>query len=381
MRILVLIHEYPPIGGGGGSVAQDLSRGFVKVGHEVLVLTMGWGDLPGEKSEEGITVRRLDCGRKQPFKASLGNMLRYVWAAFWSGLAAVRGWKPDVIQVHFAVPAGAAAWALHIFTGVPYLLTVHLGDVPGGVPEKTSAWFSWVRPFTPAIWKKASRVVAISEFTRGLAERSYAVPMTVIPNGVNTADLDPGRIAVGRPPRIIFAGRFVVQKNPLMIVNALSNLADLPWSCTLLGDGPMREVVEESIKRVGLEKRFLLPGWVTPEEVIEGFRSSDILMMPSLSEGLPVVGVQALSLGLAMVLSRVGGNIELVKEGVNGYLLDPQDQAGFATTLAGYLGDHALLLKARMASRALAANFDLSISVNKYLSLLAEAASVSALSE
>jgi glycosyltransferase involved in cell wall biosynthesis len=374
MRILVLTHEYPPVGGGGGRVAQELCEGLGARGHEIQVLTAHWGDLPSIERSGSLTVRRLRSGRTQSFRAGMGAMLGYVLAACWMGLRLIRRWQPDLIHVHFAVPAGAAAWALRLLTGVPYVLTAHLGDVPGGSPEKTGGWFRWVMPFTPPIWKRAAKVVAVSEFTRKLALVRYPVDIAVIPNGVDTGLVKPVHTQPGDPPTIVFAGRFVAQKNPLQIVSSLSQAADLPWRCVLVGDGVLRSQVEAEIARSGLERRFTLTGWITPEEVLGWFAQSDILFMPSRSEGLPVVGVQALAMGLALVLGRAGGNVELVKEGENGYLVDAEDTAGFAAALRRLLGDRDHLQASQQASRALSARFDLAQVLDSYERLFFEVA-------
>ncbi len=373
MRILVLIHEYPPVGGGGGRVAQDLCQGFVQHGHEVRVLTAQCGDLPAQENQDGIEIMRLNSGRREPYRADLRTMAGYVLAAVAKGLPLIRSWKPDVIHVHFAVPAGAAAWLLSLFSGVPYVLTAHLGDVPGGVPEKTGKWFRWIFPFTPPIWKRAAGVAAVSEFTRSLAVHSYPVNVQVIHNGVDLQLLDPGEIKPNHPPQIVFAGRFMPQKNPLQIVRTLAALQDLPWTCAMIGDGPLRADVEQEIARHNLQDRFQLPGWLTPPQVIDWYRRSDILFMPSLSEGLPVVGVQALAMGLALVLSRVGGNIDLVQPGINGDLLESHDSQGFESALRRWLSNPNALRKARCASRNLAQQFDLQKIVDAYVQLLGKA--------
>jgi len=373
MRILVFSHEYPPVGGGGGRVAQDLCQGLARRGHNVRILTAAWGDLPLRQDDGGVEVIRLPSGRREAFRAGLGAMAGYVWAAFWAGHKAIRDWKPDVLHVHFAVPAGPAAWLLNKLTGVPYVLTAHLGDVPGGTPEKTGRWFRLVYPFTPPIWRGAARVVAVSQFTRSLAVQHYPVPVQVIFNGVDLAALDPGQICAGQPPRLVFAGRFMPQKNPLQVVRALDAVRDLPWTCAMLGDGPLRPAVQTEIERLGLGERIELPGWVSTDEVLRAFRASDILFMPSLSEGLPVVGVQAAALGLALVVSRVGGWSDVVDEGRNGFMIDPQDAAGFAAALRRLLSDPRELQAFRQESRALAARFDIEKIVAQYEQVLAEA--------
>jgi glycosyltransferase involved in cell wall biosynthesis len=300
-------------------------------------------------------------------------MAAYMLAGWYRGTQLARHWKPDLIHVHFAVPAGALAWILSRQSGIPYVLTAHLGDVPGGVPEKTGRWFRWIFPFTPPIWRGATRVVAVSEHTCQLARRSYTVPIRVIPNGVDLSDLDPGKISPGDPPRVVFAGRFVPQKNPLQIIRTLTQLRHLPWQCVIAGDGPLRSEMEAEIENQGLGERFMLPGWITPEQVIDRYRESDILFMPSLSEGFPVAGVQGLALGLAVVASRIGGWMDLVSPGENGYLVDPIDEQGYVQAMASLLSDRQRLLNFRQASREMARKFNLAEIVEQYARVYAEA--------
>jgi glycosyltransferase involved in cell wall biosynthesis len=238
MRILVLIHEYPPVGGGGGRVAQDICHGLAGRGHELLVLTARCDDLPAREVQDGVTVLRLDSGRREAFRADLRAMGGYVLRTLWEGPGLLRNWKPDVIHVHFAVPAGAAALGLSRLSGVPYVLTPTWATCPGACREKTGKWFRLIYPFTPPIWRGAARVVAVSEFTRSLAGRHYPVPVEVIYNGVDLQQLDPGEIRLNDPPQVVFAGRFMAQKNPLQVVRSLAELRALPWQAVLLGDGP-----------------------------------------------------------------------------------------------------------------------------------------------
>ena len=373
MRILVLTHEYPPVGGGGGRVAQDICTGLALRDHELTVLTAQCDDLPEKEVLDSLRLLRIKSGRRQPFRADMRAMLGYVCAGFWQGLRIIRRWKPDVIHVHFAVPAGVVAWALSVTTGVPYVLTAHLGDVPGGTPEKTGKWFRWIKPFTPPIWRRAAKVVAVSDFTRRLALKHYPVAIDVVPNGVDLQALDPGDIQVNEPPQVVFAGRFMPQKNPLQIVESLAAVADLPWQCVMMGDGPLRPAVEAAIASHGLQERFTVPGWVTPQEVIDCYQQSDIFFMPSLSEGLPVVGVQSMSMGLALVLGAAGGNVELITEGENGFLCDPHDRKAFSAALRELLSKPQRLLAVRQASRKMAERFDLHAIVAGYEEIFTQA--------
>ena len=369
MRILVLNHEFPPIGGGGGRAAEDICRGLTEWGHEIKVLTAHIKGLPREEERDGYFIVRLSSLRTQPYKASFLSMAAYVLAGLWTGRRLILSFKPQVIHAHFAVPAGALAWALSRITGIPYVLTVHLGDVPGGVPEKTGGWFRWVYPFTRVIWRDANRIAAVSEFTRQLALKKYKAEIQVIPNGVDLSALKPDRIHLNEPPQIVFAGRFMAQKNPLQVVQSLNQLKKIQWQCVMIGDGPLMQDVRRAVAESGLESRFQFTGWIDPQEVLNWFDSSDILFMPSRSEGLPVVGVQALAKGLAIVASHVGGFVDLVDNNKNGYLIRQEDAGEFRTSLLGLLSDSNRLLSFRNASLEKAKYFEINQVVKEYENL------------
>lgn len=373
MKILTVIYEFPPIGGGGGRAAYDICKGLVARGHAVTVLTSHINGLPYAEDKDGIHLVRVAALREDHFVAPFKTMLAYVLSGLWTGLRLILKNRPDIIHAHFAVPSGALAWMLSVLTGVPYVLTAHLGDVPGGVPEKTGAWFRWLKPFTYPIWKRARKIAAVSEHTRQLALQHYRVDIEVIPNGADIKQLAPREIKINAPPRLVFAGRFAPQKNTLAIVAILAQLKDLDWICSMLGDGAYFEEVKRAIETHGMTERFELPGWVTPEDVLEKFSHSDILFMPSLSEGLPVVGVQALAKGLALVVSNIGGFLDLVDNGKNGFLIDIHDHALFASTLRNLLSNRAALLQCRKASLLKAAEFDVARIEERYAALFREA--------
>lgn len=366
MRILVLVHEFPPVGGGGGHVAEDICRELSKRGHRINILTSHIKGLPHEEDRDGFHIIRLRSLREQPYRASFLSMLVYVITGLYAGLRLIRRWRPDIIHVHFAVPAGALAWMLSKLTGIPYMLTTHLGDIPGGVSEKTNEWFRFVFPLTPLIWKDANRVTAVSNYTRTLAKKHYHVDIDIIYNGIDLTLLDLGDLQVHTPPRVVFAGRFMEQKNPVQVANVLAKLRNLEWECTMLGDGPLLSNVKKIVAEHGMEKRFTFPGWVTQQEVLDWFGKSDILFLPSLSEGLPVVGVQALVKGLAIVASRVGGFVDLVEEGGNGYLVSPHDEVSIINALQPLLMDAEKLQRARYRSREIARRFDIISIVDTY---------------
>lgn len=373
VRILVLNYEHPPLGGGGGRLAAKVASGLVRRGHQVRILTAGMPHLPMESVEEGVEVRRLRAFRRCEDTCSVPEMAAWVMRAIPAAISEVHRWKPDVIHAHFAVPTGAVAWVVNKVTGVPYVLTAHLGDVPGGVPEQTGNLFRWIKPFTVPIWRDATATTAVSSFVAGLAGNAYGVSPRIILNGTTLPA--PRELKSAPVPRLLFVGRMSIQKDPLTVVRALALLKDLPWSCVMIGEGPLAHDLSKEIIREGLQNRIELRGWVSSEEVAVAMSESEILLIPSLSEGLPMVAVEALANGLAIAGSRIGGLADVLDESANGTVFDlAAGHAGFAQALRLLLADPERLESARRASLGLSRRFDLGFSLDAYDAVLKGAA-------
>jgi glycosyltransferase involved in cell wall biosynthesis len=158
----------------------------------------------------------------------------------------------------------------------------------------------------------------------------------------------------------------MAQKNPLQLVQTLKGLKQFQWQCVMIGDGPLMQDIKRAVAESDLEDRFQFTGWIDPQDVLNWFDRSDILFMPSRSEGLPVVGVQALAKGLAIIASQVGGFVDLVDHDKNGYLIQQEDIAKFSTSLQGLLSDSTRLLSFRKASLEKAKCFEINQVVKEY---------------
>jgi len=371
MKILVLCYEYPPVGGGGGRVAAQVAAALAARGHQVIVHTSGMPHLPRSEERDGVRIVRTRCFRRREDTCSVPEMAAYVLAGFFPAWWLARREKPDVIHAHFAVPTGALAFAVSQLTGVPYVLTAHLGDVPGGVPEQTAHLFRLVDPVARIFWKTATRVTAVSAFVTGLARRAYGVEPVTIRNGIPLRAMAHPPQAHARP-RLVLVGRLSVQKNPLLAVRALALVRDLDWSLDVIGEGPLGAELRTEVATLGLADRVTFHGWLAGDAVGTLMDRSDILLMTSLHEGLPMVGVEALQHGLAVIGSAIGGLQDVVEEGKNGFLC-PFEPAAFAGRLREVLSDPALLTRLRQGSRALAARFDLEDSVAAYETVLQDA--------
>jgi glycosyltransferase involved in cell wall biosynthesis len=252
---------------------------------------------------------------------------------------------------------------------VPYVLTLHGGDVPGGNPERTDALFRYLKPLTVPVWRGAASRIAVGEHLRRLGEAAYGEPVAYIPNGVDLRIFTPSIRKTEESLRLLFVGRFSSEKSLGFLVDCLGTLKDLSWNAVFLGDGPERKAVEARIRANGLEERISLPGWVGQPVVAQTMERSDVLLLPSLFEGFSVAAVQGLAAGLALVVSDVPGMSEIVEDGVNGFLCEVRNEAAFSRALRR-LTDPDRLHAMQHESVERARRFDLTRVVNRYEEIL-----------
>lgn len=375
MKILVLCYEYPPIGGGGGRVAKSVAEELAKRGHEVRVQTAALGWRSVRETVGGVEVFRAASGRRVPDTCAVHEMGLFVATSFFPTLRHIRTWRPDVMHAHFAMPTGVLAWLAHLFTKVPYVLTAHLGDVPGGVPEQTDTLFQLVGPLARRVWQQAAAATAVSSFVQQLAEHAYGLSVTRILNGIELGDERPAPPMLSEPRHLVFLGRFNPQKRPQLLIDALAGMPALPWRATMIGDGPLMSAVRERVERHGLGSRVRLTGWLDGLEVQHILAGADILCMPSSSEGMPVAAVEALKHGLAIVASDVPGVRDVVENGVNGFRVSASTHHELQEKLVFLLEHESALLAMKRASWEKAREFDLRLIVDQYERVLQEARS------
>jgi glycosyltransferase involved in cell wall biosynthesis len=376
MKILVLCYEYPPVGGGGGRMAHNVASALVGRGHSVRVQTVRMPDLPPHEVRGGVEIFRTSGFRRRADLCTVPEMFGYLVTSFLPSLRHIREWRPDIVHAHFAVPTGALALACKVFSGTPYVLTAHLGDLPGGNPDQTATLFRFLAPFIRPIWKNAAGISASSSFASGLATKAYGVHPRLILNGIS---MD-GKSAAARQPssplELVAIGRFNPQKNFPWLMQALGG-CDFPWRLSLVGDGAQRAEIEAAIRTSGLDARVALMGWVPESRMRDVLARSDVLLMPSTSEGNPVAAIEALKQGVAILGSEIGGLSDLIEDGKNGFSVPIATPDAFRQKLA-WMADHPAdlqILKAR--SLEMAGRFDLEKIAADFESLLLDSSQCS----
>lgn len=218
---------------------------------------------------------------------------------------------------HIAKSSCTVAMLASQLTDIPYSFTLH---GPDDLQE-------------PGYWRldekiaRATFVVCISDFCRSQAmlhsDKRHWDRLHVVHCGVDPEKYDRAR----RPGsgRVLFVGRLAVVKGLPILFQALMALRvkhpDL--TLTLIGDGPERRALEAEAKAMGIADIVTFAGYRSQSAVADALVDTDILVLPSFAEGVPVVLMEAMAARLPVVASRVGGVSELVEDGVSGYLVPP----------------------------------------------------------
>jgi len=154
-------------------------------------------------------------------------------------------------------------------------------------------------------------------------------------------------------------------KGPLHLLKAMSNVWERHPETSLIfvGKGDLEKGLKEEARRMGVSEKVIFLGW--RDDIPEIMQTIDIFVLPSLNEGMGRVLVEAMAAGKPVVASRVGGILDLVKEGQNGFLAEPGDEKGLAIAIENLLEDKNMRDEMGKRGREMAQDFSVKKMVEK----------------
>lgn len=293
-------------------------------------------------------------------------LVPWLFAALYMNLFKMRK-EYDIVQANWLIPQGI----VQSFLKKKYIVTGHGGDV-------TSLNKGIIRKLKKRCLKKAYGVTAVSEPLMGVLNELYENPnQAVISMGCDTK-------LFGRQYRqenyfgqdgrnvILFVGRLAEKKGVCYAIEAMRHIDHA--MLVIAGDGPLRRQLEKQAESVCKEtgKTILFTGAKTHEQLKVLYASADIFVMPSITakdgdkEGFGLVMLEAFASGLPIVASRSGGIVDLVKDGVNGYLVEEKDVQGLADRINIVLKDKNIYNKMQSEAQKTASQYDYHIIAGKY---------------
>jgi glycosyltransferase involved in cell wall biosynthesis len=336
LRCVVLATWYPsveePI---SGIFVREAARAIARF-NDVAVLyahpvTGRRPPRPSDALEDGLRTVRVPFRAWPTPSASLPLRLR---ALVRGHRHLVRtGFTPDVLQAHVYL-AGAGAVLIARRTGVAVVVVEHLGSfVQDTVAPRQ-------RLLAKMVYEAADLVCPVSvALGHRLAALAPRARLLTVPSQVDTARFHPPVTAPARlgPARLLVVALLRPVKGVEYLLHALAIVrARRPVALDVAGDGPNRPELEALARRLGLQDAVRFLGRQSASRIAELMRGADLLVVPSLSENLPVVIIEAQATGLPVVASDVGGVRELVDER-SGQLVPAADPAALAAAIEAVL--------------------------------------------
>jgi glycosyltransferase involved in cell wall biosynthesis len=239
------------------------------------------------------------------------------------------------VHAHFATPASTVAMIAARIFPITFSITVH-GPDEYHLGEKVRA-----ASFVTCIGKYArSQLMKLSSF-------EHWHKLEIAPLGVDPKLFSPEPFRVKSAPfEILCVGRLVPAKGQHVLVAAVDRLlkSGRQVRLRLVGDGPDRASLEKEVEHREMGTHVVFEGAVTQDRIRTLYAQADAFALASFAEGIPVVLMEAMAMGIPCVSTHITGIPELIRDGTDGLLVAPSDDEGLSEAL-GRLMDHPALRK------------------------------------
>jgi glycogen(starch) synthase len=332
-RLLFWTESFWPYVGGVEVLGTKLVLALRERGYQIAVVTShGSLTLPDDDLYEGIPVHRL------PFHRAFAQRDIAQLAEIHRRLVRLRdGFRPDLVHMHHVGPSAILCQQVFAKSSTPRVVTV-LGMIPDRSLQEGSGFAQVLRS---ADWVAANALVPLDQARRHLPD--IVARSSVIYNGLDRPTISRSPLPCD-PPRLLCIGRLSPEKGFEVALRACATLSQrFPAArLTVAGDGPERAALERQAVDSGVIGVVDFVGWVAPTTVPALMNEATMLVVPSWTEGLPVVATEAAQMGRPVVATRVGGVPEVVLDGETGLLVEPGDSNGLAAAISALIEDPAL---------------------------------------
>jgi glycosyltransferase involved in cell wall biosynthesis len=304
VRVALLVKEFPPDVIGGTETQTRRLAGALEAhgGHDVTVFTKSY---PGpDRVETEYELVRVPTWHLTPFVSTLTFVLGAFLLLLW------RHRQFDVLQCMMIYPNGFVGSLLARFTGLPYFAWIRGGDYYFMKQHRLKRW-------TIRQVLRDTLVLVQTERVRADVHREFPeATLRVLGNGVDVPDQPADGDA------IVFVGRLEAQKGVDVLLRAMECLDE---RLLVVGDGSERASLEALAAQLDVDAEFV--GEVPPDAVTDQLRRGKVFVLPSVrGEGLPNAMLEAMAVGLPVVVTDTGGVADGVREGDTGYVVDPGDE-------------------------------------------------------
>lgn len=342
MKIAYCITRMDEIGGAQVHL-RDIALYYKSMGHDVSVLTGSLGNLTDLLAEAGIKIIHV---------SHLRRSIHPVFDVFAlvQMVCALRKMKPDIVACHSS-KAGLLGRLAAKLCGIKSVFTVHGWAFTEGVGEGTAKIYRILEKLCAHI---TSHIITVSQYDKNLALKYDVAPeaqMTVVHNGVHDLQYMERSVSPAeKPMKLLMVARFGGQKDHKLLLSALKNCGDLNWTLDLVGRGDPQEFIKFCHEN-HIHDRVNFLG--ERNDVADLLKTTDIFMLISRWEGLPISILEAMRASVPVIASDVGGVKESVIDGETGYLVGRGDEVALEKAIRALLTDRGQALEMGRRGRRL----------------------------
>jgi N-acetyl-alpha-D-glucosaminyl L-malate synthase BshA len=379
MRVKMVIYCFHPIIGGAERHTETLAKALVERGISVSVVTTRFPGLARFERIDGIPVYRIpSLWATRPAYGCKGyiHILTYLLTLF-AHLVSHRN-EYDILHIQQALFPAVAGVLAGKLLGKKTIVQIH--TTGSGEADDVRQLHSH-RSGIAVLWalREANALVGVSRAMmaelQALNPKGLLVSIPSVTSLVNLSQHEPSlvvrqRLGLPSGPLVVCVARLTPQKAHDVLLRAwpmvLSCCPDA--HLVLVGGGPEETRLRRLAENLGIAERVYFAG--EQQEVAPYLVVSDVFVLPSRAEGLGLALIEAMSAGLPCVASRVAGISELIEDGQNGLLVEPEDVAGLAEALLKLLEDRELAKKlGDKARQSVIQTYNPDVIVSQYISL------------
>ncbi len=374
MKILMLNNEYPPLGGGTGTVNKEIIT-FLKKDADIqvdLIVGSNAKNTSIEQISKTIRIIKIGLNNKNIHHASNGELIKYTIKAFFKAQNLFKHNKYDFIFAWSTIPAGFVGYLLKTFYGTPLIVRVGGPDIPG-YEDRYKLIYKLITPIIKIIWKKSHTIIAKCQDEKEMILAiNKNLPLHIIHNGININKFAPKTRSIDAKLKVICSARLIKRKGQDILIRAIAYLKktkNIEIICDLVGDGDEKDNYMKLAKSLNIDNLINFRSYVSRGKIADIYNSANVFVLPSHNEGMSNAVLEAMSCALPIVVTNVGGTEELLANGENGFMFEKGNYKELASILETLHSNRQLCINMGNKSREIAKMFEWSTIGNQYVAL------------
>lgn len=352
-RVLFVVYELPPIGGGVATAASHLLKEFSKqknINIDVVTSSLN-NKWEKEQFSKNIVIHKIPIGKKPPERyqrQTPWEMMRFTVHSLQKIHWLLKQEKYQIAH-YFGYPSALPGYIFR--KRVPYIVSLRGVDVPG-YNQKFGLYYHLYKPLAKLTWRHAQAVIANSRWLADLAHKNLDREIRIIPNGVDTDKFKPVPEKDKFKQFTVTAGGTVMGPKKgleyLMEGFAIFHNKHPESRLLLFGSGVLENKLRQMASDLGIKSSVEFAGRVSHDELARQLPRCHVMCLPSLAEGMSNAVLETMACGLPVILTEVGSNKDLVIN--NGFLVNEKDSRAISTALTKlYIN---FILRKTMSSRS-----------------------------